>query len=125
MVKNRNVYILACLSIIKMEISIFVRTLGGCSTARVLEYLITSRELPVHQSDVIRNSKVSKVTVIKVWKEMIKNGLIEYDRTIGKAMLYKLNIEDLKVKKLIDLYNVCLKQEAEAGLKEVEIKVPV
>ena len=107
-----------------MDTSIFVKTLGNSSKARVIEYLITCRGLPVHQSDVIRNSKVSKVTVIKIWGEMIKNELLEYDRIIGRAKLYKLNIKNPKIRKLIELYNVCLEQEAEIGLKENKIEIP-
>ena len=106
-----------------MDTSIFVKTLGDSSKVRVIEYLITCRGLPVHQSDVIRNSRVSKVTVIKIWGEMIKNDLLEYDRTIGRAKLYKLNIKNPKIRKLIGLYNVCLEQEVEIGLKEIEIPV--
>jgi len=106
-----------------METSIFVKTLGNSSQARVIEYLITCMGLPVHQSDVIRNSKVSKVTVMRIWNEMIENNLLGYDRTIGRAKLYKLNINNPKIKKLIELYNLCLEQEADTGLKEVEIPV--
>ena len=106
-----------------MENSIFVKTLGNSSRARVIEYLITSRGLPVHQSDVIRNSRVSKVTIIRIWDEMIKKEFIKYDRTIGRAKLYSLNLKNPAVKKLIELYNVCLGQEAEAGLEEAEILV--
>ena len=106
-----------------METSIFVNTLGNSSKARVIEYLITCRGLPVHQSDVIRNSKVSKVTVIKIWKDMIKSGLLVYDRTIGRANLYKLKIDHPSVKKLIELYNLCLKEEAEIGLKESDLEL--
>lgn len=106
-----------------MENSIFVKTLGNSSKARIIEYLITCRGLPVHQSDVIRNSRVSKVTVMGIWDEMSKKEFIKYDRTIGRAKLYSLNTKNPVVKKLIELYNVCLSQEAEAGLEEIEILV--
>ena len=51
---------------------------------------------------------------------MIEEGILKYDRTIGKAKLYILNIEDFRIKKLIELYNICLEKEAEIGLKEIE-----
>ncbi|MFH1592660.1 MAG: hypothetical protein ABIB47_04825 [Candidatus Woesearchaeota archaeon] len=108
-----------------METSIFVKTMGNSSMARVVKYLITCRGLPVHQSDVIRNSNVSKVTVIRIWDEMIKRGFLDYDRAIGRAKLYRLNTENPAVKKLIELYNICLKQEVEEGLKESMVEIPV
>lgn len=100
--------------------SIFVETLGDSPQARVMDYLITSRGLPVHQSDVMRNSNVSKVTIIKIWSKFIEENIILYDRTIGKAKLYTLNEKNLVVKKLIELYNVCLRKEAEIALKEIK-----
>ena len=70
-----------------MRVSIFVKILGNSSQARIIGYLITCRGLSVHQSDVVRNSNVSKVTVMLIWKDMIKNKMLEYDRTIGRAKL--------------------------------------
>ena len=104
-----------------METSIFVRTLGNSAQSRIIDYLITCRGLPVHQSDVIRNSHVSKKTIIPIWKQMIKENILKHDRTIGKAELYVLSVEDLRIKKLIELYNICLEKEAEIGLKEEQI----
>lgn len=104
-----------------MELSIFVRTLGNSPQARIMDYLITCRGMPVHQSDVIRNAHVSKKTLISIWKEMIKEGILKHDRTIGKAELYVLNKEDFRIKKLVELYNICLEKEANTGLKNIEI----
>tara|TARA_Y100000034_G_C6552715_1_gene238853 strand:- start:9 stop:344 length:336 start_codon:yes stop_codon:yes gene_type:complete len=105
------------------QATIFVKTLGNSSQARVMDYLITSRGLPIHQSDVIKNSKVSKATIIKIWSKFIEQKLILYNRTIGRAKLYTLNTKDLRIQKLIELYNICLEKEAELGLKEA-IEIP-
>lgn len=108
-----------------MKITIFMRTLGNSPQARIIYYLIRSRGLPIHQSDVIRNSHVSKKTIIPIWKQMIKEGILEYNRTIGRAKLYILNAEDFRIKKLIELYNTCLEKEADIGLKEVKNLEPI
>ena len=101
-----------------MENSTFVRTLGNSSMARVLEYLFMCKGLPVHLSDVVRNSKVSKVTAIKIWNGLIERQFIMYDRTIGKAKLYSLNKNSISVEKLSELFNACLVQDAEEGYRE-------
>ena len=105
--------------------SIFVNALGNSPQARVMDYLITSRGLPVHQSDVMRNSNVSKVTVIKIWSKFIEEKILLYDRTIGRAKLYTLNEKNLVVKKLIELYNICLRKEAKIGLKGIKELEPI
>ncbi len=105
--------------------SIFVKTLGSSPQARVMDYLITSRGLPVHQSDVIRNSNISKATMIRIWSKFIEERIILYDRTIGKAKLYTLNEKNLVVKKLIELFNICLRKEAEIGLKGIKELEPI
>ena len=48
-----------------------------------------------------------------------------YDRTIGKAKLYTLNEKNLIVKKLIEIYNICLRKEAEIGLKGIKELEPI
>jgi len=106
--------------IIEDKISIFVKTLGNSPQARIIDYLITSRGLPVHQSDVIRNSNVSKATIIRIWSRFIEEKIILYDRTIGKAKLYTLNEKNLIVKKLIELFNICMREEAKIGLKGIK-----
>lgn len=106
-----------------MRLTIFVKTLGNSPKARIISYLIRSSGLPVHQSDVIRNSNVSKKTIIPIWKQMIKEKIILYNRTIGKAKLYTLNKKELRIQKLIELYNICLEKEVELGLKE-SMEVP-
>ena len=111
--------------IIEEKISIFVKTLGNSPQARIIDYLITSRGLPVHQSDVIRNSNVSKATIIRIWSRFIEEKIILYDRTIGKAKLYTLNEKNLVVKKLIEILNLCMRKEAEIGLKGIKELEPI
>lgn len=105
--------------------SIFVETLGDSPQARIMDYLITSRGLPVHQSDVMRNSNVSKVTIIRIWSKFIEEKTLLYDRTIGKAKLYTLNEKNPIVKKLIELYNICLREEAKIGLRGIKELEPI
>ena len=107
-----------------MENSTFVKILGNSSMARVLEYLFVSEGMPVHLSDVVRNSNVSKVTAIKIWNGLIEREFILYDRTIGKAKLYKLNKNSIPVKKLLSLFNACLVQDAEEGYRESITQIP-
>ena len=100
--------------------SIFVKTLGDSPQARIMDYLITSRGLPVHQSDAMRNSNVSKVTIIRIWSKFIEEKILLYDRTIGKAKLYTLNEKNLVVKKFIEIFNLCMREEAKIGLKGIK-----
>ncbi len=75
---------------------------------KILEYLITIREVDFSKTDVINNSKVGRATFYKVWNNLLEEKIVVPSRKIGKIQLYKLNVEDNKVKKLIELYDSIL-----------------
>lgn len=95
------------------EKSIFIRTLGDSPIIRILDTLLTGRELDYSMSDIARISEVSWSTLNRVWDSLIKSKLIKQTRQIGKAKLYMINIENPVVKNLIKIYNQLLEQETE------------
>ena len=83
--------------------SLFIEFMGDSSTIRVLDYLLTESEIDFSISDMARNVAIGRTTLYRIWDGLLKNKIILHTRIIGKSKLYKLNKEDSKIKKLIEL----------------------
>lgn len=83
--------------------SLFIEFMGDSPTIRILDYLLTERDLDFSITDIARNAKIGRATLYRIWDDLLKNAIIIPTRTIGKAKLFKLNKESIKVKKLIEI----------------------
>ena len=99
--------------------SLFIEFMGDSPTIRVLDYLLTERELDFSITDIAVNAGIGRATLYRIWDDIIKNKLIIPTRVIGKAKLFKLNAKNERVKKLIELYDMLTISE----LKELKRRV--
>ena len=99
--------------------SLFIEFMGDSPTIRVLDYLLTERELDFSITDIAVNAGIGRATLYRIWDDIIKNKLIIPTRVIGKAKLFKLNAKNERVKKLIELYDMLTISE----LKELKSRV--
>ena len=83
--------------------SLFIELFGDSPTIKVLDYLLTERELDFSISDMARNAGIGRATLYRIWEELIRNKVISSTRIIGKSKLYKLNVENPKIKKLVEM----------------------
>lgn len=83
---------------------IFVRMVGDTPKVRILDYLIRVRGLDFCMSDIARSSNVGWATLNRLWNDLEEAGVIVHTRRVGKAKLYKLNMENPFVKELVRLY---------------------
>lgn len=65
----------------------------GNATAKLLEFLVKSRDFDCSLSDMIRGAGVSSKTIERDIPKLEKLGMIQFSRPIGKAKLYKVNKE--------------------------------
>ena len=86
--------------------SLFVDFMGESPIIKVLDYLLTERELDFSITDLANNSKIGRATLYRIWNNLIENEILNPTRTIGKAKLFKLNINNSKIKKLIEIYDM-------------------
>ena len=94
-----------------MEQSLFISFMGDSPTIRVLDYLLTERELDFSITDIADNSRIGRATLYRIWDSLIKNKIIIHTRDIGKAKLFKLNTENQKIKKLIEIYDMLILED--------------
>lgn len=107
------------------EKSLFIEFMGDSPTIRVLDYLLTERELDFSITDMAKNAGIGRATLYRIWADLIKNKIIVPTRIIGKAKLYKLNKDNPRVRKLIEMDDVLIVDELKkhSQKKKIEIRV--
>jgi len=107
-----------------MEKSLFIEFMGNSPIIKVIDYLLTERELDFSITDIAENAGIGRTTLYRIWDNLIKNKIIAHTRNIGKAKLYKVNAENKKVKKLIEINDLLVLDELKRQTKKNKIKIP-
>ena len=105
-------------------VSAFLKLEGNTVRNRIWNFLIIHSEFDYSMKDTARFSDVSYTALKQIWKEFIKRGIVLYTRNVGKAKMYKLNIENPLVEKFTDYYWSVVNLEADKQLKEKSL-IPV
>lgn len=105
--------------------SLFIDFMGDSPMIRVLDYLLTERELDFSITDMAGNAGIGRATLYRIWDGLIKNKIIVHTRDIGKAKLFKLNTENPKIKKLIEIYDMLILEDLKRRSGKQKIKVTV
>ena len=95
---------------------------GNSPKTRVMDFLLEGRELDYSLSDIARNSSIGWTTLHRIWNDLEKFEIVKSTRNIGRAKLYRLNLENQTVKKLIQFYDQLLILETEKTLSKISIK---
>lgn len=89
--------------------TLFIEFFGNYPIIRVLDFLIENDIFDYSKKDIAKNAKVSWNTLETFWKNIEGKGIVVYTRKVGKARMYKLNIENPIVTQLIELDNKLMK----------------
>jgi len=87
------------------EETIFTKAVGNTPKIKVLEFLIEGRELDYSLSDIAEGSGIGRTTLFRIWDDFENLKLVKPTRMIGNAKLFRLNLKNPFVKKLIDLFD--------------------
>ncbi len=104
--------------------SLFVEFMGNSPMIKVMDYLITERELDFSITDMAENAGIGRATLYRLWDDLIKNEIILHTRDIGKAKLFKLNTANTKIKKLIEIYDMLVIEELKKHSESKKIEMP-
>ena len=107
-----------------MEKSLFIEFMGDSPTVRVLDYFLTERDLDFSITDMAKNAGIGRSTLYRIWDDLIKNEIIISTRIIGKAKLYKLNKDNIKIKKLIEIDDMLMLEDLKKRSNKKTIAVP-
>ena len=103
--------------------SLFIEFMGNSPMIRVLDYLLTERELDFSITDIAKNAGIGRATLYRIWGRLIKNNIISHTREIGKAKLFKLNTNNPKIKKLIEIDNALVLEDLKRRSETKKIKI--
>ncbi len=105
------------------EKSSFRLVFGGTPVVKVIDFFLDNREFDYSLTDIAKNADIGWSTLHKFWNDLVKLGMVVKTRRIGRAELYRLNMESQMVKKLIELdLNISKKMlEAELGRRKIKV----
>ncbi len=90
------------------EDTLFRHALGDSPTIRVLELLIEGRELDHSLTDITEIAGVGWTTLHRLWPNLVGAGLVKQTRTIGRAKLYRLNLDSKTARQLVKLFETLI-----------------
>lgn len=94
--------------------SAFIRYEGNTPKNRIMEFLVTfAVEDDYSMMDIAKHSKVSYATLKNLWKEFVKEKRVIFTRYVGKAKMYKLNVQSPIIKKFIEYYWKIIQEDSE------------
>ena len=88
-----------------MEQTIFRKAVGDSPKIRVLEFLIEGKDLDYSISDIAEGAGIGRTTLFRIWKDLIELEIIKHTRDIGNAKLYRINMENIFVRKMVELFD--------------------
>jgi len=107
------------------ETSLFIEFMGDSPTIRVMDYLLTERDLDFSITDMAKNAGIGRTTLYRIWDGLIKNEIIIHTRVIGKAKLYRLNKNNFNIKKLIEIDDKLILDDLKRRSEKQKITVSV
>ena len=95
------------------EETLFLKVFGIKSPViRILDFLMDNKAYDYSKTDIAKGAGISRTTLFSVWENLEKNGLVRETREVGRAKMYKLNLNNPVVLKFIELDNAICDQYA-------------
>ena len=86
------------------EESLFLKVLGGKDpTLKILDFLMDNIGFDYSKTDIAAGAGISRTTLFSVWDNLEENELVAFTREVGRAKMYRLNMKNEVVTKLIEL----------------------
>ena len=86
-----------------------------CSESKILDFLITFQDYDYSISDISKNSGVGFKTTLGIIRNLETKNIILKERTVGRAQMYRLNIDSDHAK---SISNLALNIATERALKQ-------
>lgn len=104
-----------------MEETLFVKTFGNSPFIRIIDFFLDNKLFDFSKKEIIEELGMSKTTFYKYFPALVELGIITESRRFGKTTLYKLNLNNPIVKKLMEIEEYIIKHSIETCRKKVKI----
>lgn len=108
----------------KQTKTIFLGIFGDTPILRVLDFLIIHEDFDYSMKDIAKFSGAGYSTLKLFWSKLEKEKIIKQTRTVGKAKMFKLNLENPIVKNFKNFYWNITKQKVHEMSQKRAINVP-
>jgi len=102
--------------------SLLARALGDSPKLKIVDYLLDYKLNDFTKKEIVEALGMSKLTFYKYFKDLVELGLVTPSRKIGRATLYKINLENPIVKMIIDCETKLSLQIAEQEAERLKQK---
>lgn len=105
--------------------SVILTLFGSSPKTRILDLFIDNPLFEFSKNEIIEALGMAKSTLYAVLPELEKEGIIEETRKIGKASLYRLNIESPLVHEFKNLIRTYVRESAKSSTIQEETKLVI
>jgi len=105
--------------------TILVKMFGYSPKLRILDIFLDNLYFDFSKSELVKELGMSKQTLYKNFKDLEELGIVKVSRNIGRATMYRINMDHPLVKRLDEIVNEVSLQIAEQEMKKQTEAVPV
>lgn len=82
--------------------SVFIQMFGDTPFLRILDHFLLFDGFEYSKSWLAKEYNISRMTMDKIWKQLIAQNIIIKTRNVGRAEMYKTNMNNQLVRALIN-----------------------
>ena len=103
--------------------SLLLSVLGNSPEMRIIDFFLDNKLFDFSKKEIMKETRMSKVTFYKVWKDIEKAKLVKIKRSFGKTKLYELNKKSQIVQCLTKIEDMLIEMEIEKKGKRIAVPV--
>lgn len=92
------------------EKSMLLEVIGDSPENRIIDFLIEGRGIDYSKTDIAEGCALSRPTIYKILPKLQEEGIVKESRRMGRITLYQINEQNERVKVLIKLDEILLKE---------------
>jgi len=105
------------------EKTVFLRIFGTSPLMKILDFLVVNEDFDYSMKDIAKLSGIGYATLKLIWPKLEVNSIIKQTRLVGKAKMFKLNMENPIMKNFREFYWQVTKQIVRGENKKISIAV--